>query len=1470
MQKVLLALILFLSGAASATTLRGRVVVNLTGAPIAAATATLRSDGAVVASTTTDAEGAFALEGLPPGRAGQLAVEADGCLPTTADVPPASTQPLRIVLSRGGLLTGRVLVTSSSQPASGATVETTSPRTTARTTTADASGQYRFGSLTSDAVDVRASHQGMFSWKPAERVRVRPGQETRIAALLLEPGWTARMDVRDTSGRFISDAILRSDAFSASITAASTVGPLPPWRSSLVVSASGYVDSNLPFPSNLRPGETRVLAATLELRGRVQGVVRNATGEAIMGARLAYTLRQPDPESGRRECALTTDASGRFQFTLPFARGGVPAHVQKEGYAPWDGRLTAGDAIHDVTLASGGTLWGRVRLADGKVPDSATTTLQPHGGKAATFAVDSEGLWRARDVAVGTATLYAEAPGLVSDTVQALVVAGKEIEAPELVLTPGLRFEGTVVEEGSEKPIPGIRVMLKRTLRDADAYSAVSDDNGRFDVRGVRPGEYVCTVEDMRPTTDRQQVFKSEESGEHYGALSFKDADILNYRIEGKPAARIEGTVLDAETELPIPNAEMKASPTNGFSRDAMAYETETKTDDRGVFALLVNAGERRHQLYASAADAGYTDEFQMVNLPEQGHELSDVVIRLSRGVLIGGTVLDATGNPAMAAQVVVREGGDAARGVRTTSMQTDDKGFFQISPLRPGRYVVWAQRFSQSHASPPPSALDLTLSAGESRTDLLLILAEESAVAKGGGTLAGIVMDGQKKPVAGARISVRCQEPWSPGDQVYRRQGDTSSEPDGKFRMDGLRLGRFSATVTHNKATYHMDDVVVPKTDYVITLATTGGIAGRVEGTFGEKVTQFRIEARPNEPPRPEGRMFPEAPETPSPGLLVASGDGSFKLESLAPGSYRLAVEAEGYAPRLTEPIEVKSGEITEGVVVHLSGGGDVEFHVTDSQGEPVSGAWVFLADEMREITRYGRPLPTSWRRATREDGLYIFHRQPDRARLAVVFLHPSFAPAEVEVLVVAGRTQRVEVLLGPVCAVEGTVYDRDNKPMPDRDMAAANTSPTQAYRQIRTRTDTNGHYRLGPLAPGLWYVVAFFGHDQDQEDRHVSLNAGETATLDFHQGAGRLYGVLTKAGTPVAGIGMALVSSAPPGGGRTWVSATSGQDGRFEWTGFGAGEYTISFSIQNGPSRSIVYVLKSLQLRDNEVREMNIQIPTGIVRGTVVDGADHPVAQAKLEIMARYDQFLRGVIGQWRTSSDGRFEFDGLPEGKCPITATSQENKEWAPGKTTVTLRDGEVVEDVKIVLDAGGYVEGVVRTGGEVVALPPGTDMVLLPSGDAADLPEDTKAVPLNRETCQFKSKSVPPGEYVVLVEPAGGQWAWQQRDVTVKTGETARVEFDLVQGVRLHLRLQTGADTTLPGTVNVNCVDGRGRRARESTNVPASALYLYDQIAFPRDAFHFTLKAKGFKDAVVDVDLTNYPGAEKDVVIVMEKE
>jgi protocatechuate 3,4-dioxygenase beta subunit len=429
-------------------------------------------------------------------------------------------------------------------------------------------------------------------------------------------------------------------------------------------------------------------------------------------------------------------------------------------------------------------------------------------------------------------------------------------------LEHGAMVEGVVVDQAG-KPIQGAQVTAM--LHGVNSKRAVSDEHGRFRIRGLYPGEYY--VDAATPTHASSAAHLQLEHGAQ-----------VEVRLVLEPA-RIAGVVVDQDGE-PVFEATVRAIARTGY----VPFRLEEMTDARGHFDLgPLQVGE--YDLYASWPGVERDhDAPPTARVRSSDSELRLVVTRPSR--VCGRVLLD--GEP-------VRHFGASL----LHANEMPGSRAIEISDAD-GRFMLFAQ----------PGSWRLALLGAGTKLKIVddITVNERKQIDVGditmerGQRVSGHVRDTEGRPVAGARVKIGwgadLHANQSRVRQWFHGEYDTTTNDAGAFLFDGISQPELARVQPLIFATHHSVGASyvrsLPEGDASVdfVLLSTGAIDGFVEGAQGRH--RFVEAAAQDEPKR--ARWM---------GTV-----GEFRFESLPPGEYAISLSGMGDEPVISERVIVAAGQ--------------------------------------------------------------------------------------------------------------------------------------------------------------------------------------------------------------------------------------------------------------------------------------------------------------------------------------------------------------------------------------------------------------------------------------------------------------------------------------------------------------------------------------------------------------------------------
>lgn len=535
--------------------------------------------------------------------------------------------------------------------------------------------------------------------------------------------------------------------------------------------------------------------------------------------------------------------------------------------------------------------------------------------------------------------------------------------------------------------------------------------------------------------------------------------------------ASISGRVLAVDSGRPAKRASVLAS---GGGRQVRG----ATTDDQGRFRVT---GLPAGTYTITASKSGFVDAIFGQRRPLQpgtpvqvadGQEVSGIDLRLTRGSVITGRVLDEDGEPLARALVTVQRY-QYVRGERQLTSaggdQTDDRGQYRVFGLPPGDYYV----------SATAGGLAQILGRG----------LQFSRGAFGGGR-------GGRGAFFGGP-PVEDTEPVGYAPTYYA--GVTSAADATKLSVaPGQELGGI---------------------DFQVQLVTMSTVSGTVIGA-SDSVPVLLV-------PQDRGGVFR--------GQVLRTGsqaDGSFVIRNVPPGRYVAIARSGGRGddPRIgTQPVNVAGDNVT-GLSLALQAGGSLAGYITvESSGTPAPADYSGFRVEVPDVD----PLPfvgggpnASGGRAEKNGAFQIGGLLPGRHYIRV----SGQGPWSLKSVSVAGRDVTDEaidlksgqsldsvsiVLTDRSTQVTGTVRDATGNPVQQITVIAFASDQQYWHPQSRqiqaVRVDQSGVFHLRGLPPGDYSVIAVDDVEQGEwfdpayleairsGAKRLSLSDGQSATLDL-----------------------------------------------------------------------------------------------------------------------------------------------------------------------------------------------------------------------------------------------------------------------------------------------------------------------------------------------------------------------------------
>ena len=425
----------------------------------------------------------------------------------------------------------------------------------------------------------------------------------------------------------------------------------------------------------LEAGSVRLV---LDAGRNAVGWITDSGGRPLEGARVELTTfassNQPPWQAPRIDEHAGTDAEGRFAFAR-VAPGRYSLLAERQGFAPAavpgvevsaDGAETE---LGTITLGPGAAIEGVVLTPERAPLEGVELWLGGRQVPEQSATSDSEGRFAIRDLPPGTdQMLRASLEGWVA--IQRNVTARLDGAPIEIVMQPGLRLTGVVVDGTTESEIAGALVSLQSQDQSSRFQHPGAFQNTRTAVDGT------FELDELPASTYRLSVRADEYQPTAVESLDLRTAEQREpLRVELRPGVVVTGRVLDEEGE-PLTEARVERRDERDRTASFRPFRMRgTATDAEGRYRL-------------DGLPAGPV--VLVAHAPERSSRVRELVLEpgdnevdfvLEPSPVLAGRVIDQQGQPVTGAQVSHRSGNSG------NSDESDESGRFRI-PVELGAIV--------------------------------------------------------------------------------------------------------------------------------------------------------------------------------------------------------------------------------------------------------------------------------------------------------------------------------------------------------------------------------------------------------------------------------------------------------------------------------------------------------------------------------------------------------------------------------------------------------------------------------------------------------------------------------------------------------------------------------------------------------------------------------------------------------------
>ena len=1105
--------------------------------------------------------------------------------------------------------------------------------------------------------------------------------------------------------------------------------------------------------------------ANAESPGAISGTVtESGTGDSIPGVAVFVNNFETGAAAGSTVTSgdgtylVGNLAAGKYRVKFDGSLLGFPIQFYNGKSVPKDATavtVTAGATSTSINAAllSGGSIEGKVtRESDGSdVVDADVWAEAYDGGVGSGTTTASDGTFKILGLPAGGYRVAVEARdlGLVfefynntSDWDKAekvIVTNGASTTAINFVLAGGSTISGVVLTEGGGTPIGNADVFAESFTPGGGHGGTRTASDGTYSISGLAAGDYRLFAQagDQGLAGEFYNNTPDWERADTVTLVSGTSTSGINFSLAG--AGSISGTVVTANgtsTPTPIEGVQVFAEREQGGGGNGAV------TGPDGTYLIdALPAGKYRIGVFApdlGLANEFYDDkkEWHLADLVtvNTGTTTPSIDFALGAGGTISGTVTDGSNNPVGGVFVHASDynTGDFGGGVSTS-----DDGTYAIRGLREGSYRVetWVPEDISLAREFYNDTTDWDLATPVDVTANGITANIDFSLATGGAISGTVTVEGTGDPVRGADI-------WAESFDIGGGGSGGRTDQNGNYTLNGLTGGdyRVMVFVPHDNLAGEIYDNATSwdtATRVTVTNGTTTPSINFVLAGGGSITGKVLIGGSGGATGTPVGGadVWAESYDGGGGNGTRTRPDGSFEINGLAPGDYRVAVYAgdqgltfEFYdgtsdwdkAKRIT----VNTGTSTDNINFNLSVGGSIEGKITkSSDGSPVAGVDIWA----QSFDSFGGNGTRS-----RADGTYQIagltagdyrvgvHVQ-GKGLVGVFYDNTQDWDSAKRVSVGSGTsTTDINFSLGGGGGISGKVVVPGS---PDTPVAGADVW-AESYDGgggNGTRTRKDGTYEIDGLAPGDYRVQVFVPGkvhqfynnttDWDQAERVEVTQSTTTTGIDFSLAAGgKITGkvVVDGTGDPVADADV-WASGHDNGGGN---GTRTRSDGTYVIDGLGSGDYRVQV---HAPELKLVGEFYDNQTDWDKAARVTVEVGTttaninfslaggGSISGRVTldnGGGSTSTPVAGADVWA--DSYFGGGGNGTRTDKDGYYIIDGLSAGKYRVFSQAPEKdlagefynntNDWDKA-AQVVVSTGTTTQNINFSLGGGGAITGTV---------------------------------------------------------------------------------------------------------------------------------------------------------------------------------
>lgn len=1012
----------------------------------------------------------------------------------------------------------------------------------------------------------------------------------------------------------------------------------------------GYSDHKLKF--KLKPAAS--------ISGRVVDRSGNAVPNAAVYPNKASELKGTFNRDQASACRGRTDENGNFVISHLNKRGRWQLCAVAKGYSPALSEFYAlGETSAEIVLDAGLSCSGQVvdsatqsSLENIKVVANTTLSYRMHVESVS----DSEGRFVLTDLAEGEYSLDVDDPVYVqeNESEKFNIVSGKELSGLRIELVTGGTVFGRVYDKDTGEGISGVNLSTYSKDSNAPIRSEYTDSTGIYQITGLATAPYEISYSriDGYPSMGHQDKRVLEvKTGEIIPDLDFPISKGICVR----------GIVVDNDG-----NPVEKASVSQRIGYQTYWVRATSASD--GSFELMGLKATEKLYLKARTNEMASRTIGPLL-LPDEG--LEGIILTLEDGGSISGKVVDTSGNPIISRDISAYLRNEE---IGNPSQSTDSKGRFRLPALTAGTYDIKVSPQSQAGGFREIHKT-VELGPGEHLTDVVVIVDESD-----GFEIAGRVTNTEGNALQNAWAFTRSHSTDT--------SGNAQTDKNGYYKISGLDEGIYYVDVSHNNySSAKMNDVEAGSTGVDFVLEGCGAIEGRVvSAANGESISNFQIIQLTGHVQRWGQWMNTYT------FVNVHSADGSFSFSQVDVGEAAIIVKADGFSPGIEHVTGIEAGQTIKDVIIKLEAGLSVEGIVKDTNGSPISGAWIFIG-----------AVPSEWDRerfsvalSDSEGGFRLDSLSHETKTISAY--HGDYASASV--LVDPAHDSKIEIVLSNGGIIEGQVT-LAGRPL-DQQLVQVYYPGSGGHRS-EVRTNHDGTYQINGLDPGRASVSTSIRNNSNQiRGRSASQEAvienEMTTTVDFHLDVmdAVIEGNISIDGVAAKGARVRATIEGPSGLDENWYCYTD-KNGYYVLEPLPAGEIKILVRVPSprgaDPTKRVTVTAVSGRTVRQDIDFSggrifgHVKVPDRTQMGPVF------ALEGKVEITEISMKIMKKLFDQMKGSPDfedydGSFTIAGLESGTYTIVSIAfdegSQSEEEALDSAYFTTVVVELAEGAEVELE------------------------------------------------------------------------------------------------------------------------------------------------------------------------------------------